>query len=404
MNDEVKNVDVEPMPQPSTSAAPTTKRRKTQKTQSSWHVNDDCDLNFPGRDAEGSPSGASTPLKFVEMFWPAKIFEILARETNIRHMAKTGRKLNCSATEMQKFLGISLLMGCIRYPRIKMYRRQGFCISLISDNMSRNRYLLLRSFLRAMAGIDMPEEEKKADRLWRVRPIMESFRQCCLKVSRAPELSGDKMMIPFQGKMPLRQYLSLKPNPFGMKVFVLPNPNGVILDFHAYTGEGTFRHLAQQVTGMGIGASAVITLLNNVPVGSSLYFDRYFTSEALLDYLLEHSISGTGTVIKSRLPRGITFKENSAINKEGRGTFQIFERDDQKMCATKWLDNKPVFLLYTAHAATPVDTVKSWSKKDRDHVDVRRPSVVRLYNHCIGGVDLAGRMAFLYRMKARTNK
>ena len=250
----------------------------------------------------------------------------------------------------------------------------------------------------------MPEEEKKADRLWRVRPIMESFRQCCLKVSRAPELSVDEMMIPFQGKMPSRQYLPLKPNPFGMKVFVLVNPNGVILDFHAYTGEGTFRHQAQQVTDMGIGASAVITLLNNVPAGSSLYFDRYFTSEALLDYLLEHNISGTVTVIKNRLTRGITFKQDSAIKKEGRGTFQIFERDDQKMCATKWLDNKPVFLLSTAHAAMPMDTVKRWSKKDRDDVDVRRPSVVRLYNHCMGGVDLADRMVSLYRMKARTNK
>ena len=126
MDEEVENVNVEPMPQPSTSAAPTTKRRKRQKTQSSWHVNDDCDLNFPVRDAEDSPSGASTPLAFVEMFWPAEIFEILARETNIRRMAETGRELNCSATEMKKFLSISLLMGCIKYPRIKMYWRQVF--------------------------------------------------------------------------------------------------------------------------------------------------------------------------------------------------------------------------------------------------------------------------------------
>ena len=71
---------------------------------------------------------------------------------------------------------------------------------------------------------------------------MEAFRQCCLKVSRAPELSLDEMMIPFQGNMPSRQHLPLKPNPFELKVFVLANPNGVILDFDAYTGEGTFRH------------------------------------------------------------------------------------------------------------------------------------------------------------------
>ena len=89
---------------------------------------------------------------------------------------------------------------------------------------------------------------------------------------------------------------------------------------------------------------------------------------------------------------------------EGRGRFQVFERDDQKMCATKWFDSKPVFLFSTAHAVTPVDTVKRWSKKDRDHVDMRRPSVVRLYNLCMGGVDLVDFMVSLYRIKARTNK
>ena len=79
---------------------------------------------------------------------------------------------------------------------------------------------------------------------------------------------------------------------------------------------------------MGIGASAVISLLDNVPAGSSLNFDRYFTSEALLDYLLKKRIAATGTVIRTRIPRHIHFKENSVMKNEGRGASQTYERKD----------------------------------------------------------------------------
>ena len=325
-------------------------------------------------------------------------------ETNIRFMTETGEKLKCTAPEIKRFLGISILMGTIKYPRIKKYWQQGFRIPIISDTMARNRFFLLRSFLRAKSGANLSDAEKEADRLWRVRPILAKFRECCLQVPRTTNLSVDEMMIPFQGRMPARQYLSMKPHPFGMKVFVLANPNGVILDFQVYIGQGTFSHLAYEITNMVIGASAVISLLDNVPAGSFLYFDRYFTSEALLDYLLEKRIAATGTVIRTRIPRHIHFKEDSVMKNEGRRASQTYERKDKKMSGTKWLENKPVFLLSTIHSAKPGDVVQRWSKKDHNHINVNRPTVIKHYNESMGGVDLANRMVSLYRMGYRTNK
>ena len=83
------------------------------------------------------------------------------------------------------------------------------------------------------------------------------------------------------------------------------------------------------------------------------------------------------------------------MKNEGRGASQTYERKDKKMSCTKWLGNKPVFLLSTIHSAKPKDVVQRWSKKDHNHINVNRPTVIKHYNESMGGVDLADRMVSL---------
>lgn len=67
------------------------------------------------------------------------------------------------------------------------------------------------------------EDAKKADRLWKVRPVLERVRSACLKLRRECEVSIDEQMIPFSGTTSLKQYVPNKPNPVGLKSFVLAN-------------------------------------------------------------------------------------------------------------------------------------------------------------------------------------
>ena len=187
-------------------------------------------------------------------------------------------------------------------------------------------------------------------------------------------------------------------------MFVLADPNGVVLDFRSYIGSGTFDDLAEGIRCIDLGASAVISLAPSIPPGTMLYFDRYFTSEQLLDYLLLQ-IKISGTVIKTRIPRNISFQDdNSMLKNSGRGAYEIFERQDKKMTCTKWMDNKPVYVLSTAHSAVPLDSVSRWSKKEHKTVEVRRPDAIKQYNALMGGVDLVDPMVSIYRISARTCK
>lgn len=88
------------------------------------------------------------------------------------------------------------------------------------------------------------------------------------------------MMIPFTGTCSLKQYVPGKPNPEGLKAFVMANPNGLILDFEIYQGPTTCNPDIRAE--YGLGAAAVLHLSHSPVPGHILYFDRFSTSPRLM--------------------------------------------------------------------------------------------------------------------------
>ncbi|KAJ8346460.1 hypothetical protein SKAU_G00278610 [Synaphobranchus kaupii] len=215
--------------------------------------------------------------------------------------------------------------------------------------MPRDRYFKIRNSIKVINDLDVTEEEKKRDVLWRVRPFLE-------KTSKSTK------------------------------------------------EKNTF--IGTEGQGLGIGVQAVLRLTESIPRGTHLYFDRYFTSIKLLDHLMEKGLPASGTLMKNRVPKECKVIGDKELQKKGRGTSSMVTRKSHRteLAITKWCDNKPVVLASTAHGIEPQDSCPRWSAKEKRRLQVSRPCVVAEYNTNMGGVDLSDRMLSFYRMKNRTKK
>ncbi|KAM3836150.1 piggyBac transposable element-derived protein 3 [Diretmus argenteus] len=359
---------------------------------------------FQAGDEEQNERADWRPAQYMEQYIDVELMKVLADCTNSMSLAKSGKSLNTSVEEMYHFFGISILMSCVPYPQTRMFWSNALRIPAICDTMRRDRFFKLRTNLKVVIDADVPED-RKTDKFWKVRPFMNRVLDGCLIQARPETVSIDEQMIPFTGACPFRQYVPLKPNPVGIKNFVLASADGIVLDFEVYQGSKALASQVPDAEGLGLGALVLKRLTETVHPGTKVYCDRFFTTLSAVDCMLENKVYLTGTVMKNRVPKAMQkLPSDKIMKKQGRGTSASVVRGDGKLSVVKWFDNKPVVMLSTVHAEQPEDTCQRWSKKEKHYMTVRRPCIVREYNAKMGGVDLSDRMMSYYRMSVRTKK
>lgn len=342
------------------------------------------------------------PSDYFHQYIQDELFATACVCTNRKTVAETGRNLKTTSAEMKQFFGITVLSSCLGYPRLRMYWARDTRVARIADTMSRDRYFKIRNNLKLVTDSDISDDEKTADRLWRVRPILDSVLRGCHLMFRSSHVSIDEQMIPFSGQVAMKQFVRGKPNPVGLKNFVAANPDGLMLDFRIYVGSETFRDVQSE---LGLAAKAVLCLSGTLPRGSVIYCDRYFTSIGLAEALLGHGIMCTGTVMKNRVSSiSKNLPSDSDMKTEGRGACDEVVSPNSNIVLVKWYDNKPITLLSTATGKTPEGECTRWSKAERKRVPVKCPAAVMAYNAKMGGVDMNDRLISFYRIKSRSKK
>lgn len=166
-------------------------------------------------------------------------------------------------------------------------------------------------------------------------------------------------MSPFSGSCAFRQYLPSKPNPLGLKNFVLASPDGLVLDFLVYTGKDTVH--ADDTKSYGLGGAVVKKLATTITNDNvDVFTDRYFTGLRIVDYLLERKVFLTGTVNANRTEGAVANQPNDKSMK--RGDSACLVREDGEVRLVKRRDNKGVLLMSSAVGCDPVGTCKRWCK------------------------------------------
>lgn len=374
--------------------------------QNRWSRNrqfEPCEFNFQ---SENVSTEIKQPVAYLTKYFPDKFFEDVALFTNMREVVDKGRSLETSEYEIRTFFGASMLIGIYGLPRIRMYWARSTRVPIISDNISRNRYFILRSRLKLVEDQKISKEERSLDRFWKVRPMLDMVQRGCRQNARTRAVSIDEQMIPFHGQVKMRQFVRGKPNPVGLKNFVMTTTKGIPLDFHIYEGKGSsvesiFMETPEK---LDVGGRMVLKLTETLPIGVSVYTDRYFTSIPLIEALLSRQITLAGTIMVSRIPKNATLLIDNQLKKSGRGSHDALVRQDGMISLTKWFDSKPVHFASSCSGIEPLGSCTRWSKTENRYINIKQPSIVADYNDKMGGVDLLDRVIGKYAMRGRTKK
>ncbi|KAG8239826.1 hypothetical protein J437_LFUL019001 [Ladona fulva] len=80
-------------------------------------------------------------------------------------------------------------------------------------------------------------ERHSSDPIFRIRQMITYFNKKILElINPSRELTIDESMVLWCGHLAIRQYISTRRHKYGMKLFVLAEPNGLVQKIHLYGG------------------------------------------------------------------------------------------------------------------------------------------------------------------------
>ncbi|XP_037397374.1 piggyBac transposable element-derived protein 2-like [Pygocentrus nattereri] len=342
------------------------KKAKEKSVRNIWKAKDN---QFEGDlppflgESKMNVEGADPIGFFMHLFTQDMINDIV-HNTNLYSVQKGKEKLALTSEEFKTFLGINMVMSYVRYPRSRMYwsSETGLRLELIADAMPVNRFEQILSYMHFVDNYSLGP--KNADRFVKIRPVLDALKETFQSALDPEEFqSVDEMMIPYKGRLSIKQYVPKKPKPWGIKCGCEQDPLGIC------------------------------TTLNPIKV-------------QLGDEALEHQgIYGTGTCRSNRLHGAQEkLKREKQMKQEGRGSVSGTETNAQNITVTHWLDSSVIHMASSCTGLSPTDVAQRWSKKEKQLLNIQRPFSMKLYNQHMGGVDLMDQCVAMYPHRRRNKR
>jgi len=355
-------------------------------------------------------TGDSTPLELFCRFFSEDVWDLMKEETNrYANVCITddpsGRAWSdTTIEELKAFVGMLILMGIVRLPRLELYWSTNFpLISTrgISNVMPKTKFeQLFRFFHLNDNSKQVPYGQDGHDKLFKVRKLLDLL--CPLfeaEFQMHQSCTIDEAMIPFKGRLRFKQYMKDKPTKWGIKVFVLSDaPTGYVKRMQVYTGKG----LDTGMSDVGLCTKVVLDLMEGFDnMGVQLYTDNFYTSPLLYYMLYKHGVSACGTVRPQRLgfPSELIVKASEA----NRGLYEY--RSNGPLLACSWVDKRSLYFLSTMHVGERVGnpTVKS-RQADGTLADISCPPCLPDYQKYMRGVDRGDQLESYYNVSRKSKK
>ncbi|KAH8033390.1 hypothetical protein HPB51_011833 [Rhipicephalus microplus] len=159
-------VDSEDDSTPATASAWARKPFKVPETQFKGGAHEDFDI----------VGDIPSPFGYFSRYIPKSVFTELAEKTNQYSVFQYGTCVNTDEDEISRMVALHLIMGVLKYPRLRLYWKPAMTTALIAScEISRNRFEKLHTTLH-IVDANKPDIN---DRLWKVRLLLKNFQARC---------------------------------------------------------------------------------------------------------------------------------------------------------------------------------------------------------------------------------
>ena len=278
-----------------------------------------------------------------------------------------------------------------------------FYMSTIEEDMSHQELdeqqtLVKKNFHCNDNSKYIPAGQVGDDKLFKVRPVVDSVLHKCWSIPQEEKQSIDEQIIPTKGCTSFKQYCPKKPHKWGIKVWARCGVSGLVYDFEVYSGKSNDR---EEMPELLMAGNVVHRLCDTLPhnMNHKIYFDNYFSSLPLLQYLTKKKIWVVATVRKDRMKGAQRYLQSEKeLKRNGPGSSDSVVEANSGITIVRWMDNGIVQLISNYMSGEDGSAARRWCKKEREYVMIERPLIIHEYNIHMGGVDLRDMLLSLYRI------
>ncbi|XP_045453772.1 piggyBac transposable element-derived protein 3-like [Melitaea cinxia] len=262
----------------------------------------------------------------------------------------------------------------------------------------------IRQFIHFNDNCQMlSQEHPEFDRLFKIRPLVQKLNEIFSKVPLEKYLCVDEQICSTKARNPLKRYNPNKPHKWGYKMYVLSGISGFAYKIEPETGSENV--VLPGEPDLGASSNVVMRISREIPSNKNyrLFYDNYFTSLPLLEYLAKNGVLSLGTVRRNRIPDCKLPAEKEMSKKErGYSVKYVADVNGVDITTVAWKDNKVVNLASSFVDEMPKARVRRYNRKTKQYVSIDRPNIVGEYNRHIGGVDLIDSIMGRYKIQLRS--
>lgn len=347
-----------------------------------------------------------SPVQIFELFFDEDLIDKICKQSVIYSTQKNVHDFQLSSNCLKNFFGILFFTGYHRLPSERDYwsTDDDLGVQIIRKTMPRNRFVTIKRFLHFVNNEDAQNYQN--DRGFKIRLLAENLN---LKFKQfgifSKELSIDEQIVRYYGRSSLKQFIRGKPIRFGFKQWMLCcGISGYCFQADLYQGKQV-QSTPNTMNNDSLGSKVVSSMVRHLENLNEheIYVDNFFSSYDLFQRMRSIGLRITGTIRSNRTCR-CPLKDDKALKKEERGSYDYKYEEKNELFFLKWHDNSTFTIASNHQSAEPVGQAKRWSTSQKKEVFVPQPFLISQYNKYMGGVDHLDWLIQAYRISIRSKK